>query len=386
MATNLVSGDTNGWWDVFVRDLAAGTTERVSVSSTGVGGDDHSDAPVISADGSLVFFSSFARNLVSGDTNSSCDIFVHDRMTGTTERVSVDSSGVQGDGSSGEPAISPDGRFVAFTSGATNLVGGDSNDSDDVFVRDRVLGTTTRVSVSSKDAQSNDGSHGPSIAADGTSVVFLSYATNLVKGDTNGDSDVFLHALDTGKTRRMSVDSSGGEADGGAVWWGAAPVISADGLVVAFADDATDLVSGDSNATTDVFVHELCSTPPSGSNYGTGFAGTNGIPALTARNLPALGTSVTVDVENSYGAPTTGLLFVGLQSAYFHSSWGGDLLLLPSIVLPITFSYGGDSFTGDVPLDDTLCGMSVYVQVLEADPGAARGVSFTAGLELVFGN
>ncbi len=181
------------------RDPAAGepitgTTERVSVSSDGTEGNWYSHFPSISADGRYVAFQSAASNLVPGDTNGYWDVFVRDRLTGTTELVSVSSDGTQGNDESYDRAlsISADGRFVAFGSEASNLVPGDTNGHSDVFVRDRLTGTTERVSVSSDGTQGNYGGYWPSISADGRYVAFHSPASNLVPGDTNGHSDVFV--------------------------------------------------------------------------------------------------------------------------------------------------------------------------------------------------
>ncbi len=135
-ATNLVSGDTNGKTDVFVHDRQTGQTTRVSVRSDGTQGNGNSEEPFISTDGRYVAFDSEATNLVSGDTNGTWDVFVHDRQTGQTTRVSVRSNGTQGNGASGLPSISTDGRYVAFESGATNLVSGDTNGKTDIFVHD----------------------------------------------------------------------------------------------------------------------------------------------------------------------------------------------------------------------------------------------------------
>ena len=136
-SSNLVAGDANGTYDIFVRDRQTGATERVSVSSNGTEANGFSSLPAISADGRYVAFQSSASNLVSGDTNAVDDIFIHDRQSGTTERVSVGAGGVQGNGPSEFPAISADGRCAAFASAATNLVAGDTNGASDVFVRDR---------------------------------------------------------------------------------------------------------------------------------------------------------------------------------------------------------------------------------------------------------
>ncbi len=251
-ARNLVSGDTDGWTDVFVHDRQSGTTERVSVDSLGAQGNESSYFPSISADGRYVAFWSSATNLVGGDTNHAFDAFVHDSQSGTTERVSVDSLGAQGNAASYSPSISADGRYVAFWSYATNLVGGDTNGWSDVFVRDRQSGTSERVSVDSLGAEGNDGSHLPSISADGRYVTFYSFATNLVGGDTNGWSDVFVHDRQSGATERVSVDSLGAEGDEASY----SSSISTDGRYVAFGSWASNLVGADTNAVVDTFVHD----------------------------------------------------------------------------------------------------------------------------------
>jgi archaellum component FlaF (FlaF/FlaG flagellin family) len=191
-ATNLVPGDVNGLKDIFVRDLQSGTTELVSLATGGAQGNGFSDYPSISADGRYVAFESTASNLAPGDTNTLPDLFVRDRQNGTTELVSVDSGGVQGNNVSEGPAISADGRYVAFQSDATNLVPGDTNSVTDVFLRDRQAGTTERVSVDSGGVQGNHISYLASISGDGRYVGFGSYSSNLVSGDTNGFQDVFV--------------------------------------------------------------------------------------------------------------------------------------------------------------------------------------------------
>ncbi|MCB2188663.1 MAG: hypothetical protein KQJ78_19770 [Deltaproteobacteria bacterium] len=252
-ATNLVTGDTNGASDIFVHDRQTGQTTRVSVDSAGQEADDFSSGPGISADGRYVVFSSFATNLVTGDTNGTYDIFVHDRQTGQTTRVSVDSAGQEGDDDSSNSAISADGRYIAFESMATNLVPGDTNGFNDLFVHDRATGRTTRVSVDSAGGQGNGPSYGPAISGDGAFVAFESAADNLVDGDTNAVYDVFVHELATGITTRVSVKSGGAE-QGDAL--SAYAAISANGRWVAFQSNATNLVAGDTNGTSDVFLHD----------------------------------------------------------------------------------------------------------------------------------
>jgi Tol biopolymer transport system component len=252
LATNLVPGDTNVQPDVFVRDLQAGTTTRVSVDSSGGQADDYSLQPSISADGRYVAFWSGATNLVPGDTNGQPDVFVKDLQTGATIRVSSDSSGTQGNGISLVPSISADGRYVAFVSDATNLVVGDGNGAADVFLRDLLTGTTTLVSVDSSGAQSNGASASPTISAAGRFVAFTSAATNLVQGDTNGWEDAFLHDNLLGNTVRVSVDSAGAQGNG----LSRSPSMSADGRFVAFQSAASNLVAGDTNGWDDVFLRD----------------------------------------------------------------------------------------------------------------------------------
>jgi Tol biopolymer transport system component len=236
---------------------APGDTTRVSVDSSGAQADDGSNKPAISDDGRFVAFQSSATNLVSGDTNNFDDIFVHDRQTGATTRVSVDSSGTEGNGGSGAPSISADGRYVAFYSDASNLVSGDTNDCGDTFVHDRQAGTTTRVSVDSNGVEQNappsDDYGVVSISGDGRFVAFYSDATNLVSGDTNNESDIFVHDLQTGQTTRASLASDGAQANGGSSY----PTLSTDGRTIAFQSYATNLVAGDTNGQGDVFVRDL---------------------------------------------------------------------------------------------------------------------------------
>jgi Tol biopolymer transport system component len=249
-ATNMVANDTNGSADVFVRDRTAGTTRRVSVSSDSDQGDGDSLFPSISANGRFVAFESNATNMVTNDTNGSADVFVRDRATGTTRRVSVSSDSDQGNDGSGAASISADGRFVSFQSFASNLTPNDTNATYDVFVRERANGTTTLVSVGVGGAQGNDASLGPAISADGRFVAFRSDATNLVANDTNGFTDVFVRDRTTGSTRRVSVRSNGDQGNHGSVL----SSVSADGAVVAFESLATNLVPNDTNEVSDVFV------------------------------------------------------------------------------------------------------------------------------------
>ncbi len=252
LAPSLVPGDNNHRGDIFVRDRHTGTTARVSLSNTGEEANGASFSPSISGDGRYIAFESEASNLVTGDGNGKSDVFVRDVIAGTTTLVSVSTAGVQGNDTSYAPSISADGRCVAFGSAAFNLVQGDSNGYEDVFVRDRVANKTWRVSHPSGGGQANGNSYGPSISLYGRFVVFESQATNLIADDFNGQNDVFLFNRLTNQTTRVSVSTEGEASDGPSGEAG----VSADGRIVVFSSEATNLVSGDDNATDDVFVHD----------------------------------------------------------------------------------------------------------------------------------
>lgn len=310
-ASNLVPGDTNRQTDIFLRDRRLGTLSRINVDSRGRQAQGITFDCDISASGRYVVFDSDAGNLVPGDTNHEFDVFLFDRVAGTISRVSLGVGGQQARGGfcfepslsddgrflafasaadnmverrfagrsniivrdlktgrntlasrgtdggpidfgASDPAISGDGRFVAFDSNSTNLVPGDTNENDDVFVFDRKTGRTERVSVASDGAQADSSSLFPRISGDGRFVLFTSYADNLVPGDTNGTYDVFVHDRATHTTARVSVDSHGRQADG--------PsqdniAIAHDGSFVVFSSGADNLVPNDRNDNWDVFLH-----------------------------------------------------------------------------------------------------------------------------------
>ena len=255
-STNLVSGDTNGWDDVFVHDRQTGETSRVSVSSEGAQGNAPSRLPDISADGRFVAFDSSASNLILGESSRiGPDIFVHDRQTRETTLISVSSEGILGNRSSTQPSISADGRIVTFHSPATNLVSEDTNEEDDIFVHDRQTGETTRVSISSAGGQASGGSfsiNSPALSTNGRFVAFESDTINLINGDTNGVRDVFIHDRETKVTMRVSIDSNGAQVNARSI----NPALSADGRFVAFYSEATNLVASDTNGEGDFFVHD----------------------------------------------------------------------------------------------------------------------------------
>ncbi len=262
-ATNLVAGDTNGKPDVFIRDLAQGRTELVSRTAGGAGGNARSSQPAVSGDGQFVAFESAASDLVAKDTNGIADVFVRDRLSGRTERVSVSSDKARQQDKAVTPPftmapdISRDGNLVVFESDATNLVAADGNRRTDVFLRDRKAKTTRIVSASSVNVQGDNDSFNPRLSAGGRYLAFQSFATNLVpKGDDGPREDVFVRDLKTGTTTVASVTSTGA-ARAASPQFLQRPSLSNDARVVAFGSAVTNLVAGDANAAADVFVRRL---------------------------------------------------------------------------------------------------------------------------------
>ncbi|MGR8932828.1 MAG: calcium-binding protein [Gammaproteobacteria bacterium] len=322
-ATNLVANDTNNANDIFVYDRVTNTLKRVSVNSAGEEGNDASANPAISADGNFVAFNSYANNLKPDavtDINSADDVFVFNRNNNTLKLISIAANGSNtgngpsvnpsvsangrfvafestasdliaadgnghisdifvrdtlsnaikliskaynggaANGDSSNPAISADGRYVAYTSSASNLVNPDTNGKADIFLYDRVLDYTRRISVENLTLNQADGhSSNPAISADGRYIAFNSYATNLLGSgqDTNGVSDTFVYDRVKFTTQLVSVDSSGNQANGPSGVYSGVVSISADGRFVAFDSDASNLIANDTNGLTDVFVRDL---------------------------------------------------------------------------------------------------------------------------------
>ena len=272
-ANNLVPHDTNGTYDVFVRDLQTGASSRANVASDGSQANGSAVASSISDDGRFVAFFSHATNLVVRDTNGAVDAFVHDFQTGETDRVSVAFDGSQADQGGSQPSVSDDGHFVAFESGS-GLV--PRCGTGQVFIRDRQAGTTICATLAPEGSGANNFSFDPSVSADGRFVAFYSPASNLVGAglDTNGTDDIFVRDRDADadgifdevgavSTTRASVDSAGGEANGRS----SGASIRGDGRFVAFVSDASNLVGRDTNGVGDAFVHEClpdgtCGAPP----------------------------------------------------------------------------------------------------------------------------
>lgn len=255
-ATNLVPDDTNGQPDIFVRDTTDGTTARVSVTTNGAQGNAGSHDPTISVGGRYVVFTSEATNLVTDDTNQQPDVFLHDRASGTTTRVSVRSDGAQASGLSGSAEISGDGATIVFDSDAGDLVDGDTNGLPDIYSHDRRTGETTRVSVTTAGAQGDGLSVRPVVSRDGDFIAFSSQATNMVPDDTNDMGDAFLVDMSSGETTRVSLRADGEQASGGSPFTSTYPLaITTDGTRV-WLETESDLVDDDTNGQIDVYVRE----------------------------------------------------------------------------------------------------------------------------------
>jgi Tol biopolymer transport system component len=344
-ATN-ISDPPHYWSQVFAHDRQTGLTERVSVASDGTVGNIYSVDPSISADGRYVVFYSPGNNLVNGDTNGVGDVFLHDQQTGETIRVSVASNGTQGNGSSGGGRISSDGRYVAFQSSANNLVSEDNNGRIDIFVHDLQTGLTERVSLASDGTEGNSNSGAPSISGDGRYVTFVSYASNIVTGDTNGLIDVFVHDRQTGLTERVSVASDGTEGNGNPF----TPSISGDGRYVTFSSLASNLVIGDNNGTYDIFVHDrgwdttttITSDTPDPSRVGDPITVNFMVDGPPGTNMPT--GSVTVTVEGS----------VEFCNANLVSGSGSCMITItnPGIYTLIATYGGDDNFNGSSDVEE----------------------------------
>jgi Tol biopolymer transport system component len=380
LATNLVPGDANGVEDCFLCDTTANVTTCISLDRTGaVGANGPSFDPTLSADGRFAAFYSDASNLIFGDGNGLTDVFVRDLVGGVTRRVSHALGGGDADGQSFNARISGSGRFVVYESGATNLVASDVNGRNDIFEFDLVTNTNTLVSVSTSGDQGDGSSFLPMVSGDGRYVTFLSNATNLVPDDTNGVADVFVHDMKLGVTHRLNLGPDFAQSNTAAN----NPAISGDGSFVAWMTSAADLDPTDSNGVDDVFSRHMF--PAGSANYGAGWPGTLGVPSLTISDPPVIGTTEVLEIGSSSPIATQAVLFLGLQSAQLPTAYGGELLLLPRISVPHSLPAGGIGISVEVPELADLEGVIVFLQDLQLDLGASQGVSFTPGLRLEVG-
>ncbi|HSH03023.1 MAG TPA: hypothetical protein VLL52_10935 [Anaerolineae bacterium] len=250
-ATNLAP-DNNTYSDIYLRDITLGLTQRITLAPDGSESNGRSLDPTISANGRYIAFTSYATNLVPDDTNLSRDIFLHDRQTGLTELVSLTHTGQQSNNISMKPSLSSDGRYIVFVSEATNLVPNDNNNNQDIFIRDRLQQTTKRISHNDDGVEGNSNSYNPVISANGRYIIYASSSHNLVPNDTNGVNDIFRHDLATNTTILISQNEQGIIGNGHSQY----PDISADGRYITYYSQATNLVPNDNNQAFDIFWHD----------------------------------------------------------------------------------------------------------------------------------
>lgn len=358
--------DTNGIEDVYVRDRVTGAVSCASVSSAGVVGNASSFTPCLSADGRFVFFHGLASNLVPGDTNGGRDVFVHDQLLGTTERLSVGPGGVEGNGQSQQVACSADGRFVAFYSQASNLVANDTNANIDVFVHDRVAGVTERVSVDSNGAEGQGGILFvvplPGISADGRHVLFTS-ALMLVPGQTM-TAHVFDHDRQTGVTRLVSQNAQGQPGNsisgGGNLLFGGLTIrenvaIASNPPIAVFSSMANNLVAGDGNGAQDMFAVDLglhASAPTAAPIGGTWTI------TLDAPSYPTTLFLTTFSPSSNLGFPLPGSSWLPLDF---------DPLLMATLGYLVTDAQGQASYGANLPNDPLLAGLQLHSAAVQLD-------------------
>lgn len=379
--TNLVRDDGNGVSDIFVHNRKTGATELASVGWDGSPANGSSTNAALSLDGEHVAFESVASNLVPGDTNGGIDVFVRDLSTGQTALVDLDSNGVQV-GVGRYPAISVDGRFVAFLGEGGPFVPGDNNGKTDIFVRDRVTGQTSCASVSSTGQFGNDWSGQTFeayderwLSADGRFVAFMSSASNLVPNDSNARDDIFLHDRLSGLTTLVSLDAHAGLADGNSD----APSMSADGRYIAFESIANDLVGNDTTPSfsqPDAFLRDRGPW----TNLGSALAGSFGPPDFSAQGSLVAGQPGSLLLQRALPGALS-VLLIGVPGVPV--PFKGGLLYAAPPVLQIGSAVG---LGGTVTLNFTWpagipAGTILRMQFALADPVAVHGVALSNALE-----
>jgi Tol biopolymer transport system component len=336
-ATNLVANDRNDASDIFLRDRWFNQTTRISVDNAGIEGNAASTQPVLSANGRFIAFSSKATNFVAGEANGVADIFIYDTQTKQVRGINP----LDSNGDSVNPSITADGRWVVFESLASNLIADDTNSASDIFAFDTQSNQLTRLSINDAGVAGDGHSFNPIIAANGNFVVFASEASNLVAGDTNVTSDIFLHNLTTHTTQRISQTAM--QTDRGSYH----PSIDAAGKVIVFESDATSLVENDSNAVSDIFIKDLTTgqlqriTSPTGEQansaaYYPTISATGRYVAFTtaATNLVSGNANALFDILK-YDRQTQ-------QLARVNVSVNGEQGNFQSLKLPMSLSWNGD--------------------------------------------
>ncbi|MEW6744266.1 MAG: hypothetical protein AB1486_16050 [Planctomycetota bacterium] len=377
-ATNLVAPPTVTQ-HVYVKQISTGRVYLASVDSTTlIRGNAPSYRPSISADGTHVAFESDANNLAP-DTNGLRDIFVHG-FTGTTFTTLASTSSLgQANQDCFRPSLSKSGKMVAFDTAANSLITYDTNGLPDVYVRDLNMPDCARVSEDPLGADGNGASYSAAISHDGHYLAFESAANNFGPPDLNGVNDIYIRHMPSHWILLTSVSGTGVQANQPCH----APTVSATAGRIAFHSLSDTLDAPDLNLRVDVFLREW--GPPSWINYGVGHPGTLGIPSLTLDTDPVLGSLRTLLVGNSLGANTTGFLLLGFAPAAIPTVLDGTINLIVARTFMLAIPAAGLGLPMAIPDDPYLCGVSLYLQTLQRDSGASKGVAFSQGLQLIFG-
>ncbi|MCK6447880.1 MAG: hypothetical protein L6Q99_15920 [Planctomycetes bacterium] len=387
--------NANGLQQVHVRDRLTNAIELASVNAAGQAANALAESPSVSHDGRFVAFDSAATNLVGPDLNGAFDVFVRDRLTGTTQRISTNPGGAAGNASSILPRLSADGRFVAFLSTASDLVPGDTNAANDVFVYDAQLGTLTLGSVSTTGGFPNGFSNTCDLSADGRWLVFGTWASNVVAPDTNANGDVILRDLQLGVNVRAGADWTGGQSSFGTYH----PHVSDDGRFVAFWSDGDDLVPTHAPfGRANVYVRDHAAITPPMATYCTAKTSSGGcVPRIGATGAPtASGDDAFFVFAQLVQAPTFGTFFWSTAPA--GTPFGGGTLCLktplqrtpPKSTGPVAGCVGGLSFHFShayMAQKGVQAGDTIYGQYWTRDGGFAppNNLGLTGGLQVVFG-
>jgi Tol biopolymer transport system component len=374
--------DADGMVNLFLYDVAAGTLQCITTGMDGQGSGGDSHHPSLSADGKLLAFQSWSPRLVPHDTNGNQDVFVWNRENGVMRRMSVATDGTEANDGCVDAAISADGSTVVFTSEATNLVTPATDGRHHVFVRARGEQVTTLLTQLPDGTFANGHSLNPAVSGDGRFVAFDTTANNLVERDDNLDTDVLLADRDAGTFETISADCMGFTGSGHSTY----PAISPDGRFIAFDSDAWDLADEQFGGDMIYLRDRTISWPmASATTYGDGWAGTLGIPALTSNVPPQYGATIDLSFDNSAGFWNVGFLLLGMQQAELPTAKDGTLLVAIADIIPLALNPAGTIVQGAIPFDAAFCGFEIDLQGIELDPGASKGVAFTPGLQLLIG-
>jgi Tol biopolymer transport system component len=394
-ASNLVAGAPHGTNHVYLRDLQTGQTTCVSRAPSGAFANSPCRAPAISADGNTLAYVSRATNLAPGDSFLRQDVFLFDRTTGTTSYASVSSAGVLGDRDSDVPKLSADGRFVAFSSRARNLVPGDTNLAEDAFVHDRLTAQTTRVSVDSSGGESTGYTVVSGISADGRFVAFYSSASTLAPLDLNGTADVFVHDRLTGQTSLESRDSAGLQTEQPTTAIG----FSSDGRFVLLTSWSGSLAPGGVNGNGNLYLRQIVR---GAATYGTAGTSVNGCtPAISAIGTPSAsaGSGFTLTLDQIDGGRLAMLAHsvTGAIALPFAPGSSSVLSLRPPLQRLSMLASGGSAgqCDGALSLDwnafmtsnagalgnPRYAGQVIAVQGWVRDPAAPGGATLSQGFE-----